>query len=71
MKKIPYYLGGWGMYLHDYEVARRVRTDRRWDVGVGAGGGKPGSNAMVWRSLVVDQPVDVEPAERGQHNNNN
>jgi hypothetical protein len=48
-----------------------VRTDWRWDAGVGAGGGKPGSNARVWRSLDVDRLVDVEPAERGQHDTNN
>jgi hypothetical protein len=51
-------------------VARRIRTDQRWDAGVGHGGEKPGSNARVWRSLNVDQPADVEPAERGQHDNN-
>jgi hypothetical protein len=27
--------------------------------------------ARVWCSLDVDQYVDVEPAERGQHDNNN
>jgi hypothetical protein len=48
-------------------VAKRARTDHRWDAGVGVGGGKPGSNARVWRSLDVDQLVDVEPAERGHH----
>jgi hypothetical protein len=26
--------------------------------------------ASVWRSLNVDQPADVEPAERGHHDNN-
>jgi hypothetical protein len=46
----------------------RVRTDKRCDTGVGAGHGKPGSNARVWRSLDVGQHVDVEPAERGKHN---
>jgi hypothetical protein len=51
-------------------VARKVRTDQRWDAGVGAGGGKPGSNARVWRSLDVDQHVHVEPADRGQHGTN-
>jgi hypothetical protein len=48
-------------------VASRVRTDKRWDADVGDGGGKPGSNARVWRSLDVDQPLDVEPPERGRH----
>jgi hypothetical protein len=47
--------------------ARRVRTDQRWDAGVGASGGKPGSGVRVWRSLDVDQHDDVEPAERGRH----
>jgi hypothetical protein len=42
--------------------------DWRWDAGVGASGGKPGSSTRTWRSLEVDQHVDVEPAERGQHN---
>jgi hypothetical protein len=51
-------------------VARRVRKDKRWDAGVGAGGGKPGSNVRVWRSLDVDQRADVKPAERGQHDTN-
>jgi hypothetical protein len=52
-------------------VERRVRTDRRWDAGIGAGGGKPGSGARVWRSLDVDKLANVEPAERGQHDMNN
>jgi hypothetical protein len=39
--------------------------DRRWIKGVGALGGKPGRNATAQRSLIVDQPLDVEPAERG------
>jgi hypothetical protein len=55
------------MYLQKCVVARGVRTDQRWDAGVGAGGGKPASSARVWRSLDVDEHVDVEPAERGQH----
>jgi hypothetical protein len=42
-------------------VSRRVRTDQRWDAGVGASSGKPRSIARVWRSL------DVETTERGQH----
>jgi hypothetical protein len=49
----------------------RVRTDQRWDAGVRDGCGKPGSNAWVWRSLDVGQHVDVEPAERGQHDTSN
>jgi hypothetical protein len=32
---------------------RRVRTDLRWDEGVGASGGQPGSNARARRSLAV------------------
>jgi hypothetical protein len=45
--------------------------DQRWVEGVGAGGGKPGSNARVWGSLDVDQPTYVDPAERGQQDNDN
>jgi hypothetical protein len=41
------------------------------DAGVGAGGGKPGSNAKVWRSLDVSQYANVEKAERGEHDTNN
>jgi hypothetical protein len=52
-------------------MERRVRTDQRWDAGVGAGGGKPGRSAKVWRSLLVHLHVDVEPAEREQHDNIN
>jgi hypothetical protein len=58
------------MYLQECVVARRVRTDQRWDVDVRARCGKPGSSARVWRSLDVDQHVDVEPAGRGQHDTN-
>jgi hypothetical protein len=36
-------------------LATRVRTDKRWDAGVGARGGLPGSTAREWRSLTVDQ----------------
>jgi hypothetical protein len=35
-------------------MARRVRPDQRWDAGVGACDGKPGSNAMQDCSLAVD-----------------
>jgi hypothetical protein len=59
------------MYLHACVEARRVRTDQRWDVGVEPSGGNPRSNARVWRSLDVDQHVDVELAEMGQHDTNN
>jgi hypothetical protein len=48
------------MYLHKCVEARRILTDQRWDAGVGASGG---SVVTVWRSLDVDQHVDVEPAE--------
>jgi hypothetical protein len=44
-----------------------VRTNQRWDAGVGAGGGNPGRIARVWPSLDINMLVDVEPAERGQH----
>jgi hypothetical protein len=56
------------MYLQECVVER---TDQRWGAGVEAGGGKSGSSARVWRSLDVDQLVDVEPAEMGQHDNSN
>jgi hypothetical protein len=36
-------------------LARRVRTDQRWDAGVKDGGGQPGSNAKERRSLDVDK----------------
>jgi hypothetical protein len=38
-----------------YVLARRVRTDQRWDAGVGAGGGHPGSCAREGRSVNVGQ----------------
>jgi hypothetical protein len=37
------------------KLARRVRTDQRWDAGVEDGGGQPRSNAKKGRSLDVDQ----------------
>jgi hypothetical protein len=46
---------------------RGIRTDQRWDAGVGARGGKPGSGTRVWHPLDVDQHATVEPAERGKH----
>jgi hypothetical protein len=59
------------MYLHECVMERGGRTDKRWAEGVGASGGKPGSNARVRRSLDIDQRGDVELAERGHHDNNN
>jgi hypothetical protein len=56
------------MYFHECVEARRVRTDPRWDACVGDGGAKPGSIARVCHS--PDQLVDVEPAERGQYDDN-
>jgi hypothetical protein len=38
---------------------KRVRTDRRRDEGVGAGGGQLGSSAGAWRSLAVANPARV------------
>jgi hypothetical protein len=64
-------IGGWGLYLQECVVQRSVRTDRRWDVGVGVGCGKPGSIVRVWRSLDIDHHVDFEPAKRGHHGTNN
>jgi hypothetical protein len=37
-------------------VVRRVRPDQRWDTGVGAGDGQPGSGAMEGRSLAINRP---------------
>jgi hypothetical protein len=36
-------------------LARSVLADQRWDAGVGASGGQPGSNVTVGCSLDVDQ----------------
>jgi hypothetical protein len=58
---------GWGLYFQECAV----ETDQKWVWGVGAGDKKSGSSARVWRSLDADQHVDVEAAERGQHDNNN
>jgi hypothetical protein len=60
-------LGGWNIYLHVFVEARRAREDQRWDASIEASGGKPGSIAIVWRSLNLDQHADVEPAESGHH----
>jgi hypothetical protein len=49
-------LWGVGLVPHERLVARRVRAEQRWDAGVGAGDGQPGSNAKKGRSLAVDQP---------------
>jgi hypothetical protein len=53
------YSKGMELVLQKRLMARRVRPDQRWEVGhvgVGAGGGQPGSNAREGRSLAVDQP---------------
>jgi hypothetical protein len=57
------YFGGVGHVPQERVVARRVRPDKRWDAGVGAGDGHPGSIARKGRSLVVDQP-SASPGER-------
>jgi hypothetical protein len=46
---------------------RKVRTDQRWDEGVGAGGGQLGSTARAQRSLAVASParVSILPWGRG------
>jgi hypothetical protein len=59
------------LYLQQCVEARRARTGSRWDAGVGAVGGQPGSGARVWRPLDVDQPIDVQPSERGQRDTDN
>jgi hypothetical protein len=45
----------------------RVRTDQRWDEGVGAGGGHLGSSARTRRSLAAASPTRVlsQPWGRG------
>jgi hypothetical protein len=52
-------------------LARRVRTAQGRVEGLGAGGGKPGSNAREGRPVHVDRHVDIEPAERGKHDTSN
>jgi hypothetical protein len=47
-------LWGVGHVPQERVVARRVRPNHRWDAGVGAGDGQPGSSAKKWCSLVVD-----------------
>jgi hypothetical protein len=49
-------LKGMGRVSLECVVARRVRPDPRWVAAVGVGGAQPGSSAMAWRSLAVDQP---------------
>jgi hypothetical protein len=46
--------GGGGIIVTK-NLARRVRSNKRRDAGVGAGGGQSGSNAKARRSLDVDQ----------------
>jgi hypothetical protein len=61
------------MYLQECVEARRVRTDQRWDTGVGARGEKQSRIARVWplwRSFDVNKLDNAEPAERGQHDTN-
>jgi hypothetical protein len=48
-----------------YVLEKRVWTDQRWVEGVVVGGGQPGSDAKEWRSLLVDQFLDVEPIHGG------
>jgi hypothetical protein len=55
----------WGGVKHF--LARGVRTEKRRAEGVGAGGGKPGSNAMEGRSLHVDPHVVVELGRAARH----
>jgi hypothetical protein len=45
---------------------RRVRTDRRRDEGVGAGGGQLGSSARARRSLAVASPATALSFPRGR-----
>jgi hypothetical protein len=42
------------MDLHERMKAKRLRTDQRWDAGVGAGDGQPGNTAKEGLSLDVD-----------------
>jgi hypothetical protein len=50
------YFKGVGHVQHKRLIARRVRPEQRWEAGVGAGGGQPGSSARKGRSLAIDQP---------------
>jgi hypothetical protein len=45
---------------------RRVRTDQRWDEGVGAGGGHMGSSARARRSLAVANHARLLSLSRGR-----
>jgi hypothetical protein len=53
-----WYRCNWGVGHVSQErvVARRVRSDLRWDADVGYGGEQPGSIAREGRSLAIDQP---------------
>jgi hypothetical protein len=42
-----------GTMSEEFFGRRRVRTDERWDEGVGAGGGQLGSSARARRSLAA------------------
>jgi hypothetical protein len=57
---------GVGLVLRQRLMARRVRPDQRWEAGVGAGGGQPGSGARRGRSLAVDQPYASRTFPRGE-----
>jgi hypothetical protein len=68
---IPILLGtlrlrGVGHVLHERLMAGRVRPDQRWEAGVGAGSGQPGSSAMKERSLAADQPCASRNFPRGE-----
>jgi hypothetical protein len=59
-------LKGRGYVYEDHVVVRVVRPDQLWDVCVGDGGGKPGSNAIEGCLLAVDQPCDYRTSLRGE-----
>jgi hypothetical protein len=53
------------MYLQECVVARRVRTDQRWDAGFGAGAGKPGSNVSKGVALARRRPAVTSGRPKG------
>jgi hypothetical protein len=60
------YSKGVGHVLHKRLMARRVRPDQRWEAGVGAGGGQPGSSARKGRSLALNQPCASQAFPGGE-----
>jgi hypothetical protein len=51
---------GQGRCMRNIFWRKRLRTDQRWDEGVRAGGGQPGSTARARHSLVIVSHVRFE-----------